>query len=179
MNRVVPLSEVENFESIAFDLRDLLKNKDNKDIAEEFPGLTRRHTGGIDEVIANLEEAKERYIAGIREQFIVLSGERAVGLSIVTNEVNPPEAVEPTCPNVSGLICRPFRGRGLGRLSLEARMEVVQRNFGNRAWTLVRDGNIPSERLVTSAGFRKVDQLVNKGSGYNVYLFGTKQSLNE
>jgi hypothetical protein len=56
-------------------------------------------------------------------------------------------------------------------------MEVVESNFDNRAWTVIRDGNTPSERLIMEAGFEKIDDHPVPGwDGYSLYRFDGNQA---
>lgn len=177
MNRVTPFSEIDSFESIAADLGGLFKRGDNEDITMEFPTTVDRYSGDVSESSANLEVAKARCEAGKREQFIVFAGEHAVGLSVITNDLDVPDGIDPSWPNISGFICNPFRGQGLGRLSIETRMQVIRQNFNSHAWTFVKDGNFPSEHLVVSIGFQKTEQTVEGWEGHHLYLFDEASSF--
>jgi GNAT superfamily N-acetyltransferase len=171
MNRVTPLIEIDNFKDIADSLRRLLPREDNSDIAQEFDASFKNYTGRRFRVVGNLKKARDLYQPGTREQFIAFAGERAVGLSLVSTQVEPPPGVDAEWPNISYFVCRPFRRQGLGRLSITACMKAVARNFDNRAWTVIKDGNSPSEHLVTSVGFNRIDRPVEGWKGYNLYLF--------
>lgn len=171
MNRVTPFSEIEDFSQVATDINSLLTNGKNLDIASEFPATYQRYTTEHDEVVRNLETAQSRFEVGKHEQFIVFAGERAVGLSVITSNLDIPEGIDPSWPNISGFICNPLRGQGLGRLSIEARMNVVHQDFGGHAWTFVRDDNVVSEHLVLDVGFRKTDRKVEGWDGHHLYLF--------
>ena len=172
MNRLIPLNEIKDFSSIATDMVEHLHRPDNLDVTEEFPATVSRYGVDRDEAIANFEAARELYTIGSREQFIVASGERAVGMCLITNQIDIPEGLNPEAPNISGFIANPFRGAGLGRFSIEARMKVIKKNFHNRAWTFVKDTNLPSDHLVQSVGFRKTDREVEGWEGHHLYLFG-------
>lgn len=171
MNRAVPIDKIKDFESTAVDLMDLLQRKDNTDIVKEFPATVAQYTGDKNKVTTNLETTQQYYEIGKREQFIIFAGKRAVGLSTVINNVDTPSGVDPSWPNLSGFICHPFRGQGLGRLSLETRMQVVRHHFGNHAWTLVRRGNIRSEHLVVSVGFKKSKEVISGWGDRDLYTF--------
>ena len=177
MNRVISLTEIDDFTSTAKDLSSLLQRPDNADIAGEFPATVSRYGGDVVESKAHLEAARDLYKIGSREQFIVFSGEHAVGMCLISNALDtPPEGINPSAPNISGFISNPYRARGLGRLSIEERMKVLKKNFDNRAWTFVRDGNFPSEHLVTSVGFQKTDREIEGWEGHHLYLFGDAES---
>lgn len=171
MNRAVPLNRVKDLERIAFDLSSTLEHKGNIDISEEFPTTFAQYTGDIKEVARNLEVAQGCFKVGKREQFIIFAGEKAVGLSTVINNINTPNGVDPSWPNLSGFVCHPFRGQGLGRLSLETRMQSVINNFGKNAWTLVKQGNVHSEHLVTSVGFKKSELVADGWGKRDLYVF--------
>jgi L-amino acid N-acyltransferase YncA len=172
MNRVTPLSEIESLENVAHDLKGLLRRDDNVDIAQDFPSLVARYARTDDGALRNLELLREQHEAGRREKFVVFVGERAVGLGVVIAGIDSPNDVDRSWPNLSGFICNPYRGQSLGKLSIERRMLAVRHNFGNHAWTLVRSGNVPSERLVTGAGFVK-DVHNEHTDGKDLYLFGS------
>jgi hypothetical protein len=156
MKRLVPLGEVSSLHSIAVDFNDILSRKDNADIADEFPATVARYGHGVRRAVINLTEASASCVKGERELFLPHLGEQVVGLCIVTKFDEVPDGVDTEWPNLSGFIMNPYRGLGLGRFSLEQRLEVVTNNFGNNAWTLVTEGNEVSEHLVQSVGFRKV-----------------------
>ncbi len=171
MNKILPFSEIKNFKPIAHDLRELLVSPINADLSIEFSGTIARYTGEEDSVLANLEEARELCDQGSREQFIVFAGERAVGMSIITNQIETPGDISKDWPNVSGFICNPYRSRGLGRLSLERRMQVVDAEFNGHAWTYVRTGNTPAENIVLGVEFEVTD-IVEPGHGQQrVYVY--------
>ena len=171
MNRVIPFSEIESFDQIATDMSGLLQNGTNQDIAEGFPATVTRYTAEHDEVVANLETARTRFELGKHEQFMIFAGQRAVGLSVVTTNLDIPEGVDPSWPNVSYLVCNPFRGQGLGRLSAETQMDAVRRDFDGHAWTFVKDDNRISENLILSVGFTKTDRKIEGWEGHHLYLF--------
>ncbi len=177
MNRVVPFSEIENFNQIATDMSTLLANGQNQDIADGFPATVARYTTEHEEVIANLETAQSRFEAGKHEQFIIFAGARAVGLSVITSNLDIPEGIDPSWPNISGFICNPFRGQGLGRLSIETRMDFVRQDFNGHAWTFVKDDNVISEHLVLSVGFQKTDRKIEGWDGHHFYLFDEHRSV--
>ncbi|HRN90394.1 MAG TPA: hypothetical protein PK265_01085 [Candidatus Saccharibacteria bacterium] len=174
MNRILPLGEIYNLENVALDLNRLLSRKDNNDIRDGFPATFTRYTGDLRKVVSNLDIAKSLYKTGKREQFIIFAGTRAVGLSIVTTDIDNPVGVDESWPNISGFVCNPFRGQGLGRLSIETRMRVVKENFNNAAWTFVKNGNKPSEHLVRDVGFKKSRGELASPEGHTLYLFDEK-----
>lgn len=171
MNRILPFSEITSLESVADDLRKQLSDPTNNDLNIHFSGTVARYSGEEEKVLANLEEARDLCETGKREQFIAFAGEKAVGMSIVTNQITPPDGIDETWPNISGFICNPYRSLGLGRLSIQRRMETVDSNFGGHAWTYVRKGNIPAEMIVLGAGFEIVDIIVPGQEHQNVYLY--------
>lgn len=171
MNHLRPLNEISDVSSVAKDFVEHLSGGDNEDVEAEFKGITARYGTDIEESIANLEKAKAKYSLGQYEQFIVSSGQRAVGLCLITNQLEIPPGIDESWPNISGFIFNAYRGKGLGRFSIEERMKVVERDFGNHAWTFVRDGNDPSEHLVTSVGFEKTDQAVEGWAGHHLFIY--------
>jgi len=176
MNRITQLTEIGNFAAPAKDLSNLLKRADNTDVAQEFPATVARYGGATSEAIANLEAAARLYEVGSREQFIVFSGKIAVGMCLITNQMDIPDGINPNVPNISGFVANPFRNQGIGRVSIEERMKVVEKNFNNRAWTFVRDDNLISEHLVLSVGFQKTNREVEGWEGHHLYLFGDTES---
>lgn len=175
MNHLRPLQEIESFQTIAEDFDAYLDRQDNNDIAGEFPATVRRYGSGVQAAIDNFEEARELTKIGEREQFIVTMGEQAVGLCLITSQIDNPPGIDESWPNISGFIMNPFRGQGLGRFSIEQRMKVIQERFDDHAWTFVRDGNVRSEHLVLSAGFEKTDHAVEGWDGHSLYIYeGTK-----
>ena len=175
MKRLVPLGEVSSLYSVAEKFNDLLSRKDNADIAIEFPATVARFGGGIRRAVDNFTEASSKCVLGEREVFLPFLGEQVVGLCIVTKLDEVPEGVSSDWPNLSGFIMNPYRRKGLGRFSLEQRLEVVKNNFGNNAWTLVTDGNEVSEHLVQSVGFIKDPNAKPDEKNRLLYTFDASQ----
>lgn len=171
MNRILSLSEITSLQSVARDLREQLNDPANNDLNTHFSGTVARYTGEEDKVLANLEEARDLCETGKREQFIALAGEKAVGMSIITNQITPPDGIIESWPNISGFICNPSRSLGLGWLSIRHRMQVVDSNFGGHAWTYVRKGNIPAEKIVLGSGFKIAGITVPGQEHQNVYVY--------
>lgn len=172
MNKITPIIDIAEFGPIARNLNELLKRPDNADIKVEFPLTVTNYGGKISEAIVKLKRARELYVVGTREQFIVFAGQKAVGICIITNQLDIPEGLDLTSPNISGFIAHPFRGQGLGRLSIEEQLKFIKKDFNNQAWTFVKDGNLPSEHLVTSVGFQKSKREIVGWEGHHLYLFG-------
>jgi hypothetical protein len=171
MNQLRPFSEIDSFEQIAIDFNENLGREDNLDIENEFNGITARYGSGVKLAVENFEIAKARFTVGEYEQFIVSAGGRAVGLCLITNRLESPPDIDQSWPNISGMIMNPFRGQGLGRFSIEERMKVVERDFGNHAWTYVKYENDPSNHLVASVGFERTDQAVEGWDGHYLYVY--------
>lgn len=168
---IVSLREIDDVDRLANNLRDLLRLPQNSDITEEFPRTVARYTDDIEQVIANLIIDRDAYVIGQREQFVAFSGSLAVGLSTVISRIKTPLGIPPEWPNLSSFICRPYRGLGLGRLSMEVRMKVVQRNFGDHAWSLVRRDNEPSRHLIEDFGFVDIDGDIEGWPNHTLYLY--------
>lgn len=168
----MPFVEIDDFTTIAESLSELLKRPDNEDIAEGFPATVSRYGGTVEDAVMHMETARSLNKIGSREQFVVLAGKKAVGLCVITNQLDIPEVIDPTTPNISGFVSNPFRGQGIGRVSIEERMKVVEKNFQNRAWTFVKDDNLRSEHLVLSVGFQKTNREIQGWEGHHLYLFG-------
>ena len=151
------LSDIDDMRSVSMDLTELLKNDANHDIVDDFPNTVARYVENPEIALETLTTSKSQIVTGKTEMFIALVGERAVGLSIVTNEIMAPIGVDPSHPNLSGFVCVPFRGHGIGRLSLEARIKVVNENFNGNAWTFVARNNSISKHLITSVGFIEIE----------------------
>lgn len=176
MNSITPLTEIGDFTTPAEGLSSLLKRADNTDVMNEFPATVSRYGGDPLDAKANLEAARDLYEIGSREQFIVFSGEIAVGMCLITNQIDIPNGINPNVPNISGFVSNPFRNQGIGRVSIEERMKVVEKNFHNHAWTFVKDSNSKSEHLVQSVGFQKSNSEIEGWEGYHLYLFGDTES---
>jgi L-amino acid N-acyltransferase YncA len=169
---LIPYNEIEVFSSAAAELKTLLKREDNEDITIDFPGTFKNHTADLPHVIHHMDMAKRIYGAGQHEQFIVTSGSKAVGICVITCTVPPPATELIGVPNVSGFILNPHRGQGLGRFSLEERMHIVEKNFGNKAWTFVRKDNQPSNHLIQSVGFIESSHDLPEMDNSRLYTFG-------
>lgn len=153
MDNITPINKIADIQQVALDLRRLLLLEENSDIKNDFPSIVKRYTASFDSAVEALNNGRKSFLEGQQEQFIVFSGGAAVGMSIVTNSIETPEGIDPSWPNLSGFIANPYRKRGLGRLSLQRRLQSVRYNFDGHAWTLVRIGNEASERLVSNQGF--------------------------
>lgn len=169
---VVPLGEVKDMDWLAIDLQRAFTDPQNSDLSIHFPGTVQKYSGPLDEVRANLEDTISQCTPGKREQFITFFGKQAVGMSIVTNQVEAPSAVNPEWPNVSELILSPFRGLRLGTFTVRHCTSVVKEDFGGHAWTYVRKGNTPAEQLVQQAGFTMTNVIVPGQEHQHLYLFG-------
>jgi L-amino acid N-acyltransferase YncA len=168
--RIIPFTDIRDFESVAIDLNDLLLDPTNEDIGLDFKTAKSSYTGDPWRVAEHLAAVQASCELGVKEQFIVFAGPRAVGMSIVTTQTHMPKGVNPKWPNVSGFVCNPYRGHGIGRLSLERLLESVHENFGGHAWTEVRVDNILSQRLVTSAAF--IDTNASQDPTKRLYIYG-------
>jgi hypothetical protein len=176
-DRIIPYSAIDDFTEIADSLVNSLRLDNNLDIRDEFPGTYGAHSISLVDTIDHLEKARDRYVIGEHEQFIVFSGRVAAGICVVTCDVNPPKGIRANTPNVSGFIAHPHRGRGLGRLSIQERMKVVESNFDNRAWTSIKNGNTASEHLIESVGFVRTDLAIPSQHSRSVYTFGDTSPL--
>jgi hypothetical protein len=171
MNYVRDLSEIEVLEPVARDFSVFLSEPSNSDIASEFPNTVDAYTGRVDKVTQNLTDVKDACNLGFRHQFIVFSGEHAVGMSVVRIVDEVPAGVDGEFPNLSGFICNPYRSQGLGRLSLLTRLAVVDAYFGGEAWTKVKKINNHSNAMVIHAGFR----LIGEDSAHNIYTYASRK----
>jgi len=169
---IIPYTRINDFTNIAADLKTHLLREDNTDISIDFPKTYQAHTQEHPQVINHMENARLAHTEGIHEQFIIKSGERAVGLCVITSSVPPPKVFLLGVPNVSGLILNPYRGMGFGRFSLEERMKIVYKNFNRQAWSFVREDNVPSRHLVESVGFRIYDHDIRELDGSILYTYG-------
>lgn len=152
MISVVSFEHIDDMHPIAEDFSSFLSQPNNSDIALDFPGTVRRYGSDVDTAYQELMKTREQCQQGVREQFIIYAGERAVGLSAIQLVDEPPEGIEPTIPNLSGMIFNPWRGKGLGSLSLRYRLNVVDERFNGRAYSVVRKANTVSQKLVESNG---------------------------
>ena len=155
---VLPLNQIDNLQPVAESLRTLLILPSNKDIAKEFP-QTVKYTGDVENVMRDLAETRERFIEGDREDYILFAGKTAVGMSQIALPHYAYLNMDPECPITSSYVCnapegsKPYRGQGLGRLSMEVRLDAVNQRFGGYAMTMVKHDNVPSIGLVLSSGF--------------------------
>jgi GNAT superfamily N-acetyltransferase len=162
MNRIEQLTVHTNLETLARDLSSLLSDPQNEDISLDFPGSVARYNGEFTQVMKNLDDAVADCVPGKRQQFIAYSDTRAVGMSVIRLAHTVPEKINSSWPNVSLLICHPYRRQGIGRLSIEASLRAVDQHFGGVAWTEVRKANVASMQLVNSAGFQPVSETAQK-----------------
>jgi hypothetical protein len=155
VNKIRSITEVNNLGQVASDLDMLLSISANSDIKAEFPETVTRYTadGNIDVVEANLRASALECVPGVRQQFITFAGGQAVGMSVVRLVDNPPIGIDPFWPNVSVLICNPYRGNGLGGLAMSTNRTTIAEQFHGNAWTRVKKTNTPSKRMVIRAGF--------------------------
>ena len=107
MDRVELLTPASNIPDIIGDLRPLLRDPSNADIATEFPMSAQRYSGDFSASVYNLEAAAADCEPGRRRQFIVFAGERAVGMSVVRIDQDAPKGIDPAWPNLSGFVCNP------------------------------------------------------------------------
>lgn len=169
MIHIESITDIESLDNVAKNLAVLIPG--NRDLQIHFPGTVKRYTGSFDKVAENLRETASMCEPGKREQFIAFWGKTAVGMSIVTNQVEAPEGIDNDWPNLSGFVLKPYRNMGIGRLAMEHRINVVNENFGGHAWTYVRQGNMPAEKIVIGAGFTKTDITVPDQPYQNVYTY--------
>lgn len=152
MTGIVSFENIRDMRSVAEDFSRSLALPDNDDIAKDFPGTVRRYSGDPEIVYDELVKTREQCERSVREQFIVYAGEIAVGLSAIQLVDEPPEGIEASIPNLSGMIFNPWRGKGFGSLSLRYRLDIVSDRFNGQAYSLVRKDNTVSQKLVESNG---------------------------
>jgi hypothetical protein len=169
MNFIKNISDFDDFAVVAHDISALLRMPENHDIAIDFPGSVARYSRDVDEVVAEFQKTQQACRPGVRQQFIAMAGDRAVGMSVIQLAGEVPEGIDASWPNVSGFVCNPYRNQGIGRLSLLARLQVADEQFGGRAWTKVRNDNAFSRRMVTHAGFVPVHDT----DGHTVYSYSS------
>jgi hypothetical protein len=158
MTGIVSFENIQNMQSVAENFSSSLSRPDNADISKDFPGTVRRYSGNVENVYTELMKTREQCQSGTREQFIVYAGEIAVGLSAIQLVDEPPEGIDVSVPNLSGMIFNPWRGKGFGSLSLKYRLDIVKERFNGRAYSLVRKDNSVSQKLVESNGLVIVGQ---------------------
>lgn len=166
----VALADLEEFRGPSYDLAELLNRPDNADISDRFPLTVERFKSGFAGEFY-LAKTKELCEPGVREQFIIFSGQTAVGMSIVTVSALPREGVDPSWPNLSGFICNPYRRQGLGIFSLQERLKVVDQRFGGEAWTAVDMDNIASQRMVEAAGLKLIGDYTDEDGAKFLYTY--------
>lgn len=191
MPHLISLQELSRPEiiKVAETFADRLPRPDNADIFEAFPAVKERYGSGRDNAIENLFKAQQMYEQGVQEHFVVFRGIMprhsarrtldldAVGYSRIS--INAPEyipkGIKLDVPNTSGFILEPDRGKRLGEFSLEERVDILDRRFGGNAWTLVKRGNVPSERNIQKFGFNFIRSRVKGWPGYSLYGRGDVQ----
>ncbi|MGI9027611.1 MAG: hypothetical protein ACR2FM_02070 [Candidatus Saccharimonadales bacterium] len=142
----------------------------NQDIDAEFPGTLNQYRD-LKSSKQNLDQLVTSHEVGSRELFVVMAGSITVGQAIITVIKQPPEQVDPSWPNVSGWIVGAFRGQGLGKLSLQKRLEIVCEHFDGKAWTLVNKANHVSEANVLSAGFSRTEAVLTHKPDHNLFTW--------
>lgn len=167
---LVAITNVGDYRRAASDLHEFISAYPNDDIESEFPGTLVQYSS-LTSAQHNLERLIKSHSPGFREIFVVFAGTHAVGQAIVTVSNNPPDAVDPSSPNVSGWIARPYRGQGIGKFSLRERLKVVEERFGGSAWTLVNKTNMISENNVRAAGFRCVSAEIQDWPQHNLFAW--------
>lgn len=155
---------------VAEDLHVLFSHEDNNDLERDFPGSVQAYRRSVDEIEERLIDKQDRmFLEPERVQsyipLIDAEGEdwydngvrrlHAVGSSALTVVQDAPEhpEVKPDSPNVSLVICHPYRGMGLGTMLLKRMLQAVETDFEGRAWTAVHQDNFHSQATVTKAGF--------------------------
>lgn len=170
LGNLVPITEVLNYDSAAADLCKYLSRPGNQDIDAEFPGTLNQYRD-LESSKKNLSRLAESHEVGSRELFVVMAGSITVGQAIITISRQPPEQVDPLWPNVSGWIVGAFRGQGLGKLSLQKRLDIVCEHFDGKAWTLVNKANHVSEANVRGVGFSRVDAVLEHKPTHNLFTW--------
>ena len=175
MRRLVRLDEIKNPFTLAENLKSLLE-EDNDDIHIEFPNIAKRYSqGSVQEIAERIIEDRELQKDGVQEWYLVYKEDIATGIGVIVSNprCTPKELNNVNSPNLSGFICRPYRGEGLGRFSLESRLEIVKRRFGGMAWTLVQTENEVSNKMILSEpGFTIKDRvLLYNNKQYNLYVY--------
>tara|TARA_B100002049_G_scaffold196443_1_gene154061 strand:- start:29 stop:544 length:516 start_codon:yes stop_codon:yes gene_type:complete len=156
MNHILPLSEVPNIAQSSSDLAELVSQPINDDLVDDFPKLVSTYRLGSEAAHGHLLHNLPLQNRRSTDVFVVFSGNMAVGLSVISFDVTPPiEIGDLEQPNLSGFICNPFRGKGLGALSLDHRLAIIGEKHGNKAWTLVRHGNHRSMDMLVKRGFKE------------------------
>lgn len=155
---VLPLNQIDNLRPVAESLSSLLRLPSNTDIAKEFP-RTVEYTIGIEEVLQNLTQTREKFTNGDREDYVLFVGKVAVGMSQIALPHYAYLDMDPEYPVLSGYVCnapegsRSYRGQGLGRLSMDTRLDAAKQRFGGHAMTMVKHDNVASIGLIRSSGF--------------------------
>jgi predicted acetyltransferase len=170
LKELVPVTELSDYSASAADLCEFLGMPGNEDIEIEFPNTLSQYWD-LATAEESLSRLAKRHEAGKREIFVVMAGGLTVGQAIVTLSDQTPEQVDNTWPNVSGWIVKLFRGQGLGKFSLEKRLEVVRARFGGNAWTLVNKTNAISEKNVTDLGFECLSRKLKDKPEYNLFTW--------
>lgn len=166
---VVPLNEIEDLSQVAYDLHYFLDSSNNVDIDRYFPKIVKVFTGKLPDIENRLAESQAHFQPGSHESFVTFIGEHAVGISVITDRVKPPEGIKHNWPNIGEFVCRPYRGIGLGKLAVDHCLDVIHKRFDGHAWTAVPHENPCAERLILKSGFQHLPTLSSKE---NIYVLG-------
>ncbi len=172
-------------EQTARDLSTFFRRPDNADIGLDFPGTLAAFRQPLPQVVAELRGRQAIDEPGIRQYFLSYahgenSGEdgdvlRAVGIGLVSLAEPPLHLRLETGPNISLMICNPYRKIGLGKLMVQSFLDAVDKNFDKRhhtIWTSVRRDNKASQRLVEGSGFTPYAQgVASTGQPGTFYVY--------
>jgi len=167
-------TELTDVDRVASDFADVISLSINSDIETEFPE-TQRQYGTRETGIENLRRLQYAHTVGEKELFIVTEGSVAVGQAIITISKKPPQQRDPAWSNVSGWLAHPYRGRGLGKFSLQERLKIVCDHFAGAAWTYVNKKNYISEANVKGLGFMLLTGEVENWPQHNLFTWQQKR----
>ena len=176
MHEVKSFRDITNAEmmSVAIDITSHMTDPRSDDLRVDFPGLRIRFGGSIADTHDQLLQSAQSCHQGGRDRFVVFCQGHVAGLSYIETEraQGRPEHMDSQVPNLSGFIFSQWRRRGLGRLSLLHRLEVVDEYFDGQAYAVVRKDNIASHRLMRSIG---VLRLIDPTADPLVYAYNSRQ----
>lgn len=178
MKKLVRFDEICNPREVAEDLQRLLSDRRNDDIGKEFPNLAKRYSQGtVQEIATRILIDKTLQEDGRREWYLAYKDSAVVGFGAINLASSPAASgLDIDSPNLSGFICKPYRGEGIGRFSLEERLKIVRSRFGGIAWTLVGLNNETSNQMILSTpGFVLCDRTTYKDEPYNLYEYSARQ----
>lgn len=156
----------------AEDLHHLVCDPSNNDLVFDFQPEYKVLARSVNAAYGQLVHNALIHETGEYEQFLIsVQGEsqdeqlspqttRFIGIAslCIAEPKFVPEMINADTPNLAAFICKPFRGRGIGKTVMRQLLDIVETNFHGEAWTLIRQANVPSQKIAVGAGFTQVGE---------------------